>query len=221
MKTQLMICIALLVAIAAAATGAATVAQEFSEQRNPSIDGRWAYGWKRQLNGDFQAFTRAFAVSWWNASVTGWSMSGEGPQHGSHCCPYVGRNRSGRQILGTGARVGKDDVWFHPGASGEFAVVRFTCHSPGRQKVVAKFYGAGDGQTDVHVSKNNTEIWSGAIGGMGQIREYQNAGVECYASDVIDFAVGFGADRVYYGDITGLAVTVEPITEGAMDPRRQ
>jgi hypothetical protein len=77
---------------------------DFAARGNMASNGSWSYGWERDLRGPFQPYSRPFRVQYWGTEVTGWSQSGEGPQNGDHCCPFVAKNTSGHDLFAQSSR---------------------------------------------------------------------------------------------------------------------
>lgn len=103
---------------------------------------------------------------------------------------------------------------FHPGANGEYSVVRYTAPSAGQFVLNAAFTGIdttsdphGPTSTDVHILHNGSQLF-GAV-----VNDYQNAHafsstLSLSTGDTLDFVVGVGPDGNYYDDTTALAASV-------------
>lgn len=100
----------------------------------------------------------------------------------------------------------------HPGYAGEYALVRWTAPEACNISIASVFTGLSVAQpttTDVHILHNNQSIFDNFVEGFGDesaVRFDTNLAV--FQDDTIDFAVGFGRDRSYSYDTTGLAATI-------------
>ena len=87
---------------------------------------------------------------------------------------------------------------WHPGASGQFGLIRFTAPTNGQYQIAAAFFGVDivGTTTDVHILTNgvpSSTAWSTVIGpGSGTTN---NLTVRLNAGGFIDFAVGWGSIR--------------------------
>lgn len=134
--------LALLAGLAAGAN-VYDAAADFSAVSNPASGGTWSYGWEEKLGSELRLYTRHYDTLYWGARVVGWSMSGEGPQHGDLCCPFVAHNVSSGPIHIVGGVIPRGQLWFHPGPHGEYSVVRWTCPGPGRYRMNVRFEALG------------------------------------------------------------------------------
>jgi hypothetical protein len=140
----------------------------------------------------------------------GWSLSGEGPQNGDFCCPFVAHNLSG-PIEANGALIPRGQLWFHPGPHGEYSVVRWACPGPGRYRLTVRFDGFGIATTDVHILKNDKPLAEEELGRNAMAHDFSFESLEMRVADRIDLAAVYGANRNDYNDITGLSVTIRTI----------
>jgi len=185
---------------------------DFGIAANPSPGGSWSYGWEQKLGSELHLYTRHYDTGYWGARVIGWSISGEGPQNGDFCCPFVARNISSGPIDTNGALIPLGQLWFHPGPRGEYSIVRWTCPAPGRYHVAVRFDGFGTATSDVHILKNQAVLGEEELGREGSSHDFSFESLDFYAREHLDFAVGFGANRNYYGDITGLSANIREIS---------
>ena len=65
---------------------------------------------------------------------------------------------------------------------------------------------------DVHVIRNRTVLAEEELGTNGFSHDFSFESLDFQTGDRVDFAVGCGANRNYYGDPTGLAATVSLLT---------
>ena len=123
--------------------------------------------------------------------------------------PNVTHNPTAGTIEGLGIKWAPGQLALHPGPSGEYSVLRWTCPAPGEYDIDATFTGiAGRATTDVHVLHNGRSLHDGGI----NIGDYGNTSaftrrLALDADDRLDFVVGFGNGN-YGGDTTALAATV-------------
>ncbi|MBM3890684.1 MAG: glycoside hydrolase family 2, partial [Verrucomicrobia bacterium] len=131
--------------------------------------------------------------------------------------PNVSHNPTARPIVGSGIKWAPGQLALHPGPSGEYSVVRWTCPASGEHEVNATFTGvAGRATTDVHVLHNGKPLHDGGIniGDHGNSSSFVRKLV-LNAGDRLDFVVGFGNGH-YGGDTTALAVTIRR-PDGTLD----
>ncbi|MEG3843491.1 type II toxin-antitoxin system HicA family toxin [Microcoleus sp. herbarium14] len=180
----------------------ADVAADFSGTNNPN--GVWSYGWALTLRSPFVLSStprvREGLDSWW----------GNRAPDGN---PGVYHNATGSPIvLGTTTRFEPGQLALHPGPNGEYGLVRWRAPEAGNISIASIFTGlnfVGPTTTDVHILHNNQSIFDNFVEGFGDdsaVRFDRNLAV--LQGDTIDFAVGFGRNRTYYHDTTGLALTI-------------
>ena len=109
----------------------------------------------------------------------------------------------------------------HPGARGEYCVLRWTAPAAGEYRVRAKFASiAKKATTDVHVLHQGKSLFRGAINLPGHGLESPcEKTVVVKKGDTIDFAVGPGTGG-YAGDTTGLDVAIVGENEAMHDAVR-
>ena len=107
----------------------------------------------------------------------------------------------------------------HPGARGEFSVVRWTAPSAGNYKVAGKFLSiAESATTDVHVLHNRKSIFGSLINLENNGPEAPFAAdISAKAHDTLDFIVGWGNGQ-FGADSTGLEVAIKSADGKAYDP---
>ncbi len=101
----------------------------------------------------------------------------------------------------------------HPGALGEKAVIRFMAPTAGVYALNASFVGVNSPTTssDATILKNGTSIFSSNIS-YGVVTSNSQT-VNLLAGDTIDFAIGYGSNQTYYGDMTGMTATLQAVPE--------
>lgn len=188
--------------------GGANAAADFTPGRQSATNGAWSYGWELHLDGPFHPYQKPFRVQYWGADVIGWSMSGEGPQNGAKCCPFVAKNISGQDIKEPGVRVPNEQFWFHPGPKGERSVVRWTSKATGRYLIQTRFTGLSEASSDVHIVRNGVAIVDDTVDSQAAFHDVIIEDFMCLPEDTLDFVVGWGTDRDYNNDITGLDIRI-------------
>jgi type IV secretory pathway VirB3-like protein len=177
----------------------------FSSASNPS--GAWSYG---HANSDLSGFTKYTSNGpiddYGNANLDAWFTTGRD-------FPNVTHNHTGTTQEYGGAIQPSDMLMLHPGADGKKSVLRWAAPSSGTFTIRGRFEGIEQrnrGTTsDVTVLHNTTPLFSSQINGFGERADF--AFVRAVAAgDTIDFAVGYGSNREYRNDSTGLVVDIVP-----------
>jgi hypothetical protein len=143
----------LLVTILSAGAQAQTYdsVKDFSITSN--ANGVWSYGWTPTLGGTFNLYTVTDTTS--VPGMSAWLESGTyyiDP-------PYVAHNdTSGTICILPTVCIPPTYLHLHPGASGQYTIVRWTAPSAGTYDIRGRFVGldyAGPTTTDVHVLLNS------------------------------------------------------------------
>jgi len=92
--------------------------------------------------------------------------------------------------------------------------VRWQGRAVGRYAIEARFSALDLTSTDVHIAKNGASLVDGVIDGPGVWHDFLIRNLRCDPRDSIDFVVGFGADRNYNSDITGLDARIGAMQAG-------
>lgn len=198
------------------------VGTDFSATSNPS--GAWAYGWSETLNGAFvldtaviHSFFNGFVES--AVGVDAWVPTGSGDTSPPTAHPHVSHNGTTSDIAYNTSEIvwRPGDVEMHPGEGGQYAVVRWTAPWSGPFDLRVSFEGmnAIGTTTDVHVSLNGAELSSGAINGYQSSYVSQRTGMNLIAGDVLDFAVGYGANQTFFYDSTRFSAQITAVPEPA------
>jgi hypothetical protein len=104
---------------------------------------------------------------------------------------------------------------FHPGPGGEYSVYRFTAPSTDIYGLLASFGAIDSGGTDVHILDNGASIFSHAVDpSPSNALVSFSTPLSLTAGDMIDFAVGWGANQNFFSDSTSI---VASLTTGATD----
>jgi hypothetical protein len=185
---------------ASAQTTSWDAAVDFSASANPT--GAWSYGWSAGRGSAFNLSTVAGMAGGLNA----WRYSS------SQLEPVVFYNGAPTTVTAFGTSpIPAGSLAFHPGPSGQNAVVRWTAPSAGSYNVVATFTGrdqVGPTSTDVAVLSNGGQLWAGAVSGYLATQDFTAGLLKLNAGDTIDFTVGYGSDGSYYYDMTGLSARI-------------
>jgi hypothetical protein len=186
---------------------AGNASDEFSPTKNPS--GAWTYGWESSLGGTLNLYT--LHQTWngtdlWYQPIT----SGLAPGY-----PLIQHNPNAFDISSNGAVIPANGIVLHPGVGNQYSVLRWTASQAAKMSVLANFTRAdliGPTTTDVHIALNGKSIFDGLLDGNRTGASF-NQLVQIAAGDTIDFAVGFGANRNYFYDATGLNASVASVPE--------
>jgi hypothetical protein len=182
-------------------TGVFDAKSDFSTN-NPS--GSWSYGHSIALDSGFTPYPIVFkrnALDYWTASP------GITPD------PSVGHNPEKIPQLLNEIVFQPHELTLHPGSSDQYSIVRWTAPTSGKFLLQSTFIGEGGvSTTDVHIRKNGQRIFDDTINGRSKRATYSSI-VTVSSGDIIDFAVGFGADQDNTADTTGLDVQLRPITQ--------
>ena len=166
---------------------------DFSAAANPS--GNWSYGYTTKLGSSFIPYVTRGTTTFSNE--VGW-FGPVPPFTNSPGYPLVVVSASGTaRLLDMG-----------PGPNGEYSVVRWTAPFAGLWDISGEFAGLGSTSSDVHVLRSNRSVFS---------RNLNNSDVQVFAltlwlemGDSVSFAVGFGPDKNFDFDSTGLRAVVLP-----------
>jgi hypothetical protein len=124
--------------------------------------------------------------------------------------PCVTRNSTDHVVKALGITWAPGQLAFHPGAGGEYGVVRWTAPAEDKVEVAAAFKSIAErATTDVHVLHNGRLLFAGFINvnDGGPEAKFQGP-ASVRPGDTIDFAVGYGNGN-YGADTTALAVTIK------------
>jgi len=171
--------------------------------------GAWSYGTTgTSLDGAFNPFTQATSI----AGYDYWSGAS-----------YAQIGKAGPSGFASGTvSVPARSLNVSPGSSGEYAVLRFTAQSAGAYSINAAIWGddfAGPTTTDVHVRSNGSDLFAGDVNSYGQANGLGWSGpIELATGQTIDFVIGYGANKTYNYDNTGLDVTVSKLEANVPEP---
>jgi len=173
-------------------------AADFSPTNNPI--GVWTYGFSSTLGGTLTDYTNAATLS----GVNIW--------RGASNEPLVFWNGTSQTVTFYTAILEPKQLAFHPGAGGEYSVIRFTTPSAGMFTLASVFLGIDyvGTTTQVHVLENGTSLFAGSISGYGASASYSTT-LSLLAGDIIDFAVGY-SNGSHTHDSTGVSATLTAIS---------
>ena len=181
-----------------------SAASDFATTDN--LTGVWRYGWSPTLGDNFTPYnTRAKFTS----TIDFWSQD----NMSSSVLATVSHNSTG-SIDNSHPTITfqPNQLAFHPGANGEYSIIRWIAPETENYSLAATFTGldhVGPTTTDVHVFHNGNLLFSDLINGFGDASAKSlstNGIVE--AGDIIDFVVGYGSNQTYWYDTTGLEATI-------------
>jgi hypothetical protein len=202
--------LALACLLSAGTAGAAPLAWNATSDFSMSqAGGVWSYGTTgTSLDGAFNAFSQATSI----AGYDYWSGAS-----------YAQIGKAGPSGFASGTvSVPAGSLNVSPGSSGEYAVLRFTAQTAGAYSISAAFWGddfAGPTTTDVHVRLDGTDLFGGEIASYGQANGLSWSGpIILSAGQALDFVVGYGANKTYNYDNTGLDVTVSKLEASVPEP---
>ena len=179
-------------------------AGDFSISSNPN--GAWSYGWSTSLGSAFIPSTIA-TNAYMGFTLEGWLGNSD-----SSLTPYVLHNATTTIVNNnptTPYQPGQ--LAEHPGAQGQYEVVRWTAPFSGTFSINATFSGLGSlgDSADVHILRNGISIFNSTV--IGSPSPTSFSGLQSIvAGDTIDFAVGFGSNGNNASDTTALSATIVP-----------
>ena len=190
---------------------------ELSFADNPS--GNWQVGYSTDSTLDPSQF-HLCAFSDTSHAIALWH-----PGAGSAAYyPYTAQNRS------TQTQVDPTNSWaLRPGEiamegnnNGQYSMLRFIVPSKTRVHMKVVFEGVHFrlSSTDVHILKNSTRLFDDIIDGYGGDSTYHSksgrhpvsvyeATLDLDKGDIITFALGYGENKTFYNDTTGLLITLK------------
>ena len=135
--------------------------------------------------------------------------------------PNVTRNSNKWPLSGLGITWQPGQMGMHPGAKGQYSMVRWTCPADAEYSLNATFTGiAGSATTDVHVLHNGRSLHDGLINVASHGNESAYSKTLAIAEDdTLDFVVGFG-NGFYGADTTALAATIRSADGKVYDAAR-
>jgi hypothetical protein len=196
-------------------------AGDFMGGANPS--GPWTYGWSQSRGAAFTPLRNTAPISGSPSTLDAFSST---PPGSGYFPPLVFHNSTSNAITSSTALVPPGIMGFHPGPSGQNAIVRWTAPSNGRYWVLGFFFGLDTvgTTTDVAILHNGVPLFAGNVNGYYQYApgmpaskgtsptQYWGGWVNVAAGDAIDFTVGDGTDGNFNYDTTGLEAVIRDPT---------
>ncbi|NJM52198.1 MAG: fibronectin type III domain-containing protein [Blastocatellia bacterium] len=180
-------------------SGIYNAVNDFSTTSNSN--GAWWYG-----EGGYKGYTDNGQIV---NGVSAWSLNASG-----RCCSMVAKNTTGSSLTYQGVINQPPDMLnLHPGVYGEKATVVWRSPVAGYFRVVGRFQGIDMAGTtsDVSISHNGSVIWTNDINGFGATAAFDMV-VQVGIGEGVAFEVGYGSNKTYYNDSTGLMVDITPTT---------
>ena len=176
-----------------------SVVADFSASENPR--GVWSYGYKASDGSNFTRYIKN-DIPPYKVGLLRWS-SGSSPE------PMVAHNSTGQPLSYLTINHPPDVLNLHPGPTGQKSVVRWTAPFSGTVTIQGRFEGIDTHgtTTNVAVVHKSTTLFSRNINGYGARAPFLITKAVT-AGDTIDFSVGYGSNRNYYNDSTGLSATI-------------
>jgi hypothetical protein len=176
-------------------------AEDFSVASNPGGD--WSYGWSSSLGSTLHLYPEhehPFGLaldSWVDPAIV---------QAGA---PTVYHNGTLNSISGINSVLNwqPGQLTFHPGALGQYSVVRWTAPAAGTIRIATTFTGNDTTTTDVHILDNGRVLFNGLVNGLHDSTSFSATEIVA-ARDTIDFTVGVGTNGSFYNDTTTLDASI-------------
>lgn len=123
--------------------------------------------------------------------------------------PCVTRNGTTQAVSGLGITWAPGQVGMHPGAQGEYAVVRWTAPGAGTVELTTEFRSIAErATTDVHVLHNGQAVFEDLINLQDRGPQAETANtLQVNTGDTLDWVVGFG-NGFYGADTTAMAARI-------------
>jgi hypothetical protein len=188
---------------------------DYSIVSNPN--GAWSYGWAPFRGGPVTLMD------------LGWTDGGYGTQDvwsTSAVSPSPSIALAVTDINHPTLFVPEGTVNTHPGYNGENPVVRWTASASGTYEIEGHFIGNDHGwhwqdgvttTTDVAVLRGPLEVFSGYVESYDVALSFSVA-MPLLAGETIDLTIGFGRNKSYWHDSTGLAATITKVSDLACTP---
>ncbi len=195
------------------------LSRSFSFEANPN--GAWSYGYYPAIDEPMSLITTAkTSLAENGVPVQSWSLDG------IHV-PAVYHNGSGAVATSDGGQgvYAPGTTWFYAGeddTTNNFGVIRLTIPAGGAGDYLTVVHvqsylnGPLSGDTDFYVAKNGTSKLHKFFPGNSSY-EYTNI-LSVADGDLLDFAVGRGADGHVYGSGLKIEVALDALGEGGVAP---
>lgn len=187
-------------------------AKDFSATSDPN--GAWSYGYENTLGGAFNLYVTQYAPT---VNIRGWN------KNISLTVPFVEKNFGTTQGSFADVVLQPGQLIFHPGPNNEFSIIRFTAPTTGLYTLNAGFtpVTTNGTTTDVHILNNGTSLFSGLVTGTYNAPKsapsFSN-NLNLNSGDIVDFAVGYGTNKNFSSDSTGITASFTPVSNSAPVP---
>jgi hypothetical protein len=197
--------------------------REFSPTANPTGVWRLAYTTDATLS------TANLALEAFHddvANIHFWHPGADGGTNLVDYYPYVAGNATTATTtdVSNSWAVRDDQLAIEGSNSGQYAVVVFVAPEAGYYRMQADFEGIHFrlSTTDVHVRRGDTPLFDALIDGYGgdpafhaiegaSPRASYQGTVTLAAGDTLSFAIGYGANKTYNNDTTGLTLRIQEV----------
>lgn len=183
--------------VASAASQSFDAAADFSVVANPAAS--WSYG-------TFQSLGQPFVLSASNTSLCS-AAQGWGP--GNFLGVY--KNQTLQTTVCSSGRYPRETVIMHPGAAGQYAVLRWTSPGSGPCTISVSVRGADASfptTIDASVLLNGVALVAGEVNAYAEGLTFVDT-VNVSAGDTVDVAIGYGQNGTYAGDSTAVDATIQ------------
>jgi hypothetical protein len=138
--------------------------------------------------------------------------------------PYIGQNRTASvQVDQSGrwaARPG--EIVMEGSNTGQYSMLGYIVGASATYRITATFEGVhvGLSTTDVHILLNDVHLFDDIINGYGGDSSFAaeqgshpvtswTSTITLKKGDILTFAIGYGPNKTYYNDTTGLMLSIE------------
>jgi hypothetical protein len=191
-------------------------AAEFSVTENPH--GVWTYGYSATLGGNLLSFNGTGSVN--SSRPLGVGIEGYYVDN-LFTVPMIAHNPTTTAFATIDGSLEPSGLALHPGQNGEYAVLRFRAPDDASYAIAGSFFGDNSAPTttDAHILVNGVAIFDATVQGFGPASAKTfSATRQLVRGDVIDFAVGYGANNNFGSDLTGLNLNITQLN-GVFDAK--
>jgi hypothetical protein len=164
--------------------------RDFSTTTNPSVG--WTYGWVPNGDTEFHPFSNHHVES----GVDFW----DDPALGQF--PFIARNNTPSHILAWPSGV----MTFHPGATNNRPVIRWTAPIAGTAQVAASFAAMDNTTTGVQVWHNGVSVYEGSLQGYNTRTAMPIRPIYFDVGDTIDFVLDNAGS--HFSDLASIDATI-------------
>lgn len=172
-----------------------------SDFANANPNGVWSYGHTDTLGGSLTLFTDFFTT----------------PDQEARLQVAAWRESALDDFLGVYQTFTPGTLVLHPGATGQFSVLRFTVPVGGTYDIAGFFSGFDTASTDVHILLNGSSLFDSTISGLGSTQSFLGSR-NLSSGSTLDFVVGMGANGTNFNDSTGLNLQLNAQLNAVPEP---